>query len=124
MATTATERLYLTSDRSRVVPKGDREAAYLWKAEGDQITADEARQYGLEGADEAPRGRSGPPRRGAAQPRRNAESVSEDEAASEFDDGSDSSTSDEGEKAKPADEDKAEEQGGDKSVRRGANKSA
>lgn len=53
---TATERLYLTADRSRVVREGP-DAAFLWKSEGKPITDEEAAQFGLD-ADEkaAPQG--------------------------------------------------------------------
>lgn len=43
----ATERLYLTVDRTRVVAEGDPDAAFLWKTPGKDISAAEAKQYGI-----------------------------------------------------------------------------
>jgi hypothetical protein len=43
----ATERLYLTGDRSRVVREGDPSAAFLLVAKGCFIPTDVAAKYGL-----------------------------------------------------------------------------
>src|ERR1051325_346078 len=44
---TASERLYLTADRSRVVKDGDPDAAFLLVCAGGQLPIAEARKYGL-----------------------------------------------------------------------------
>ena len=43
----AQQRLYLNEAGDKVVPEGDAAAATLWKAEGDDITSEEVRQYNL-----------------------------------------------------------------------------
>lgn len=43
----AKERLYLTADRSRVVPHGDKDAAFLLAAQGQPIAIDVAEKFGL-----------------------------------------------------------------------------
>ncbi|QXN68004.1 hypothetical protein [Microcystis phage Mwe-Yong1] len=43
----ACERLYLTADRTRVVPHGSPEAAFLYASEGDEIPASAAEKFGL-----------------------------------------------------------------------------
>lgn len=43
----ATERLWLTADRDRVVGESDPAAVFLFAAEGDEIAADDAERYGL-----------------------------------------------------------------------------
>lgn len=48
------ERLALTADRSRVVSYDHREAAFLFKAPGQTVTADEAKRYGLAGPKPTP----------------------------------------------------------------------
>jgi len=44
---TASQRLYLTADRKRLVPEGDRKAATLYAAVGDQIPDNAAEKFGL-----------------------------------------------------------------------------
>ncbi len=44
---TATETLWLTVDRDRLVVDGDPEAAFLFTTPGKRISLDDARQYGL-----------------------------------------------------------------------------
>lgn len=98
MATrTAEERLYLDRTRTKVVSAGG-DAAFLWKAQGDEITDDEAERYGFGTAEERPSRRSGPPRR-----------------TREADDAS---------KSAGSDEDKEAAQGSDKAVAPDENKSA
>lgn len=46
---TATERIWLTADRERVVPDGSAEAAFLLANEGSEIPAAEAERLGLAG---------------------------------------------------------------------------
>lgn len=46
---TATERVWLTADKERVVPDGSAEAAFLLANEGDEIPADEVERLGLAG---------------------------------------------------------------------------
>lgn len=48
------EKLWLTADRDRLVADGDPEAAHLFAAAGDEITRDEAEQFGLVKAKAAP----------------------------------------------------------------------
>jgi hypothetical protein len=43
----ATERLYLNADKSKVVPEGDPEAAFLFATPGTEISAEDAAKYGL-----------------------------------------------------------------------------
>ena len=43
----AKERLYHTADKSRLVPEGHDEAAFLYANEGDEIPADACALYGL-----------------------------------------------------------------------------
>lgn len=43
----ATERLYLTSDGSRVVREGDPDSATLFAAVGDDISDADVKRYGL-----------------------------------------------------------------------------
>ncbi len=45
----AQERMFLTADRSRVVPEGDPEAASLYAAPGHRIPAAAAEQFDLAG---------------------------------------------------------------------------
>ena len=47
MNITATERLWMTADRSRLVPDKHPEAAFLFCAPGQSIPEAEARKYGL-----------------------------------------------------------------------------
>jgi hypothetical protein len=47
MPENADRKLYLTADRERVVEEGDDDAAFLFKGEGDEITDEEAKQYGI-----------------------------------------------------------------------------
>lgn len=102
MVRNAEAQLWLTAD-GRVVEAGHPDARTLWKAEGDGITAEEDRQYGL-----------GPSAAKAATPR-NAETVD----ASEFDAEADAKAA-----GDAPDEDKAADQGGNKSRGRVADKSA
>lgn len=44
----ATERLYLTKNRDRVVKEGDLEAAFLFVTPGKEISAADVKKYGLE----------------------------------------------------------------------------
>lgn len=44
---TATERLYLTADRERVVAEGDPAAAFLFTTPGKEISAEDVARYGL-----------------------------------------------------------------------------
>ncbi len=44
---TATETLWLTVDRDRLVEDGDPEAAFLFTTPGQRISLDDAREYGL-----------------------------------------------------------------------------
>lgn len=44
----ATERLYFTADKSRLVREGDRAAAFLYAAEGDEIPESAAERFELE----------------------------------------------------------------------------
>ena len=46
-AFTCTEKLWLTADRSRLVPDGSAEAAFLFCVPGRQIPMRDAVQYGL-----------------------------------------------------------------------------
>jgi hypothetical protein len=46
---TATKRLYLTADRTRVVDVASHEAGYLFRAAGHVVTQEEVDKYGLEG---------------------------------------------------------------------------
>lgn len=46
----ATERLYLTADRDRVVREGDPEAAFLLAGVGGELSAETAERYGLKQA--------------------------------------------------------------------------
>lgn len=55
---TSQERLYLTSDRRRVVREGDPDSAFLLVPEGGQITEDDAKRFGLMPGDPAPGGPS------------------------------------------------------------------
>lgn len=103
MATrTADERLYLDKTRTKIAT--GRDAAFLWKSVGDEITDDEAQRFGLD-AGRASARRSGPPSRGRT-PARNAESVDDDT------------------KAASSDENKEAEQGGDKAAEPSEDKSA
>ena len=43
----AKERLYLTADKSKVVAEGDKRAAFLYAAVGDEIPENAAKQFGL-----------------------------------------------------------------------------
>jgi hypothetical protein len=43
----AKENLYLTADRSRVVPEGDSDAMFLFAREGEEIPGRWAERYGL-----------------------------------------------------------------------------
>lgn len=43
----AKERLYLTADRSKVVPQGHKEAKTLYASVGDQIPEEAAERFGL-----------------------------------------------------------------------------
>lgn len=43
----ARERLWLTADRKRVVGEGDPDAAVLLAGVGGEISADDAKRYGL-----------------------------------------------------------------------------
>lgn len=45
----ATERLWLTADKERVVPDGNADAAFLLANEGSEIPADEVERLGLAG---------------------------------------------------------------------------
>ncbi len=45
----AQERMFLTADRSRVVPEGDPDAASLYAAPGHRIPAGAVEQFGLVG---------------------------------------------------------------------------
>lgn len=47
---TADRRLFLTSDRARVVEAGDPEAAFLYAVPGRTVPREEAERYGLVGA--------------------------------------------------------------------------
>lgn len=49
MWTNEGEDLYLTADRSQVVPADDPNAAFLLVAKGGQIPMEEAERYGLTG---------------------------------------------------------------------------
>ena len=46
---TAQERLYLTADRNRVVREGDKAAAFLYAAPGDEIPDSAVQRFGLVG---------------------------------------------------------------------------
>ncbi len=43
----ATERIYLTGDKKRVVPEGDPKAAFLFASPGDEIRDDAVKQFKL-----------------------------------------------------------------------------
>lgn len=43
----ATERLWLTEDRSELVPDGDPRAAFLFCIPGQRLTDEDAQKYGL-----------------------------------------------------------------------------
>lgn len=45
-----TERLYLTADKERVVKEGDPAAAFLYATPGKEITAEDAKRYGIKAA--------------------------------------------------------------------------
>ena len=47
MPQTTDRRLYLTTDKSRVVEDGDAEATFLFAAEGDEISDDDVKKYGI-----------------------------------------------------------------------------
>lgn len=44
----AAERLWVTGDRSRVVPEGDPEAAFLLAAKGQPLRDEDVYRYGIE----------------------------------------------------------------------------
>jgi hypothetical protein len=46
----ATERLYLTADRERVVKEGDPDAAFLFSTPGKEISAEDAKRFGIKAA--------------------------------------------------------------------------
>jgi hypothetical protein len=48
---TATEELWHTADKSRLVPKGDPEAAHLFCEKGEVIRAEWAAKFGLTDSD-------------------------------------------------------------------------
>lgn len=43
----AKERLYLTKDKGRLVGEGDKRAAFLYAAVGDEVPEDAAKRFGL-----------------------------------------------------------------------------
>jgi hypothetical protein len=45
----AKERLYLTADKGRIVGHGDKRAAFLYAAPGDEIPENAAKKFGLVG---------------------------------------------------------------------------
>jgi hypothetical protein len=47
-------RLYFTKNRDRVVEEGDPEGVFLYAAAGDEISDDDAKQYGIEVKAEKP----------------------------------------------------------------------
>lgn len=47
---TVTERLYLTADRERVVKEGDPAAAFLFATPGKDVSAEDAKRYGIKEA--------------------------------------------------------------------------
>lgn len=51
---TSDRRVYVTADRSRVVPETNPDAAYLLVAEGGTLPMDEAERYGLTGSSDPP----------------------------------------------------------------------
>lgn len=64
----ADKRLWLTADRERAVPEGSAEAAFLFCSPGDEVSDEDAKQYGLKAkgkpADkeaEAPANKQAPP---------------------------------------------------------------
>jgi hypothetical protein len=71
---TAPQRLYLTADRSRVVPESDPAARFLWKATGDDITVQEEQQYDLKTVFHPPADNK------ARMPRRNTKADGQSEA--------------------------------------------
>lgn len=42
-----TERLFVNADKSKIVPEGSPEAAYLLATPGKRLSAEEAKKYGL-----------------------------------------------------------------------------
>lgn len=60
MAYTLTEKLWYTADRSRVVPDGDPEAAFLLGPAGHLITDEEAIRLGLVKGKPAPKNKAKP----------------------------------------------------------------
>lgn len=56
---TAKERLYLTADKSRLVRDGDKAAAFLYAAEGDEIPDSAAQRFGLVGGKLTGKGKPG-----------------------------------------------------------------
>lgn len=50
VSVTATERLFLTADKSRLVEEGDPAAAFLFCAPGHEIPIKDAEKYGLLGS--------------------------------------------------------------------------
>ena len=49
----ADQRLFLTADEKRVVPEGDPDAAFLFAAEGSEISDADAEKFGLSPAAKA-----------------------------------------------------------------------
>jgi len=43
----ATERIYLNSEKTKAVPEGDPDGAWLWAAPGDDIPDEAAEKFGL-----------------------------------------------------------------------------
>lgn len=52
---TITERLYLTADKERVVKEGDPGAAFLFATPGKEISAEDAKRYGIASKKAAPK---------------------------------------------------------------------
>lgn len=53
------KRLYQTADRSRLVEESDPDAAFLFVAEGQTVSDEDAERYGLEAPAEAPEREAG-----------------------------------------------------------------
>jgi hypothetical protein len=79
----ATERLYLTVDRSRVVKEGDPDAAFLYRTPGKEISADDMKRYGLT---ESKAEKNAESKAQNAPPENKAEAAPEDDKAEEASD--------------------------------------
>lgn len=73
---TATERLWLTADRERVVKDGDPQAAFLFATPGKKISAEDVERFGLKARKRAPENK-------AMQPDEDKAVAAEEDAAAQ-----------------------------------------